>query len=1099
MLFLFFFTDTIKYNTGGINMNILRIRKYVAFLLLFVMLFSVFPLQSFALETNVENEQIEAEAESNTPEQLMPIAEAPRDHLLCRLVGDRFIPYDPDTDDPDADSPMDARPDSTYKYSDIFSAHSADMNGNKIKAGGAYTATTYGANDTAWFPAAGSSFSKELSFDGTHYVCIGAMYANQGPYSVSWESGNYCGLAIRPSQEDGYASTSNSAYYIRGSGVPSYKLELLKTKHIPQYTQEEFTVINLIYAVANGMGGMDVNAGSATHIAAAYTLVMNVVLGYIGLGSDYLFHGLPIATTSTAVNKEMCEILVRCEVYSREKLLGGSATGDNTLARLKAKLNYTPTDMTDYTVKNGAATYEDMRYLQINKSTSSGNQIYIWGVNSIEFTPSKPVALKKTIQASGSALACIQGNPLYSLAGAEYAIYKSYVSSDTLEETLITDANGNATSAKLYPVGTVLYAVEAKAPPGYLKTSEAAILTVSADASENVFCVSDTPSFDPEVLKITKTGADSVKIQGAVFQVEFFAAASPTGAANRTWYFQSDTNGVVKFDDTHLASGYTSDALFKPDSSTAFPLGCIKVTEVKAAQGYSLPSGNNGTAYIYIRQNQNGIVATAAWGDVNGNPVTTIGMYTVTNDTVTAVNTEVYGAPFTVQKADPSGASLEGAIFRVDYFNAAWFDQTKLERTWYFKTDSNGFFTLDAAHLALGYTSSALFDVGKIPLGVMAVREWVAPTGYRAVSFTGAWRIKQASSGSSTVKSYWAASDCEMPTSSYGDSVYILDADPTLLYVKNAPLTGTMVMQKTSPEGNVEGYCFRLYRHENTAVGVSAKTWYGKSDAAGNVYNTDAGFSEPETRVYTFTDLLDGTYAFRELLSLLGAGDVWPESITFTTSGGITPACERTFTGDELHADTNGDCTVSNIVLTGLNGGGQLTVAIHNKPIADPGSITVHKVDEQNRPLSGVTFCLDFSTDSGATWAPVFSRAENESIIVGGCTSPGLMNGLLVTGSDGFAAFCGLHVSTQQADIRYRLTEVATLPGYGLLAEPVYVGSLSTAEEIDISFTVVNMPNFQLPQTGGSGFIDTVIGIIFAGAAALTVLLLLRKRRGSCV
>ena len=38
-----------------------------------------------------------------------------------------------------------------------------------------------------------------------------------------------------------------------------------------------------------------------------------------------------------------------------------------------------------------------------------------------------------------------------------------------------------------------------------------------------------------------------------------------------------------------------------------------------------------------------------------------------------------------------------------------------------------------------------------------------------------------------------------------------------------------------------------------------------------------------------------------------------------------------------------------------------------------------------------------------------------------------------------------------------------------------------------------------LPETGGSGFADTAIGIGIAGAAALAVLLLLRKRRGSCV
>ena len=994
-------------------MNTFRIRKYVAFLLLFVMLVSVFPIRSFALVSDVTDDQHELEAEIFTPEtteapsdlettepqvpeeeseasteakdfepadtessgtepstetgvpadthsqveeppapdnteqdveRLMPISEASRDHLLCRIVGDRFVPYDPDNDDLNADNPMDARPDSTIKYSDIFSAHSADMNGNKIKAGGAYSGISYG---NSWWPSSTANVSKELSFDGIHYVCIGAMYANQGPYSVSWESGDWCGLAIRPSQEDGYASTSNSAYYARGSGVPNYKLELLKTKQIPQYSEAEWTVINLICAVANGMSPLKVSTGSATHIAAAYTLVMNVVLGYIGLGSDYLFHGLPIATSSAAVNKEMCEILVRCEVYTKEKQLGGTATGDNTLNRLKTKLNYTPTDMTDYSVQNGTATYQDMRYLQINKSTSSGNQIYIWGVNSIEFESGKPVTLKKTIQASNSALGCIEGNPLYSLAGAEYSIYKSYVSSGSLQETLVTDENGNATSSKRYPVGTVLYAVEAKAPPGFLKTSGATMLTVSADNNENVFSVTDVPTFDPEALELTKTGTHSKKIQGAVFKAEFFAATSPTGAAKRTWYFQSDVNGRIRFDESHFADNYSSDALFKPDGVISFPIGCIKITEIKAAQGYVLPYGNSGTAYIYIKQSQPGKAATATWGDAAGNAVSTIGMYTITNDAVTAVNTE----------------------------------------------------------------------------------------------------------------------------------------------------GGTMSMQKASSNGNVEGYCFRLYRYKDEAAGVSSKTWRGKSDAEGNVYITDSDFNEPETKVYVFEDLLDGTYAFRELLSLYGTGNVWPEYITFITSGGTTPSCEMTFSGDALQEDTNGDCTISSIALTGLNGGGHLTVVIHNKPIAAPGGITVHKVDERNQPLSGVTFLLEYSQDDGTTWSPVFFQEEAAGIIAGGCTSPGLEDGLLITGADGIVAFFGLQGSTDQAAIRYRLTEVATLPGNSLLTGPVFEGELSPDDALDLEFTVVNSPNYQLPFTGGNGFVLSTIGIGMALCAAALAAGLSRRKK----
>ena len=241
--------------------------------------------------------------------------------------------------------------------------------------------------------------------------------------------------------------------------------------------------------------------------------------------------------------------------------------------------------------------------------------------------------------------------------------------------------------------------------------------------------------------------------------------------------------------------------------------------------------------------------------------------------------------------------------------------------------------------------------------------------------------------------------------------------------------------------------------------------------------------------------MTDGTYAFREVLSLHGAGNVWPESITFATSGGTTEACTLIFTGDQLVSHENGDCTVSGIALTGLDGGGALTVTIKNEPVYIPeGEITVRKVNEKGQPLSGVTFLLEYSVDNGGSWNPVTSRGEDEPVALGGCTSAGLTHGKLITGGDGLACFNGLCVETDEGPVLYRLTETATLPGYSLLSAPAFEGSLPESEDFVVTLTAVNMPEYQLPMTGGHGFGVTVFGVTTALLCMAALLMLLRKK-----
>ena len=319
-----------------------------------------------------------------------------------------------------------------------------------------------------------------------------------------------------------------------------------------------------------------------------------------------------------------------------------------------------------------------------------------------------------------------------------------------------------------------------------------------------------------------------------------------------------------------------------------------------------------------------------------------------------------------------------------------------------------------------------------------------------------------------------------------------LAASGNTVSFRNYPL-GTATMIKVSDSGDVAGYCFRLYRHKSGDN--SGRTWCGKSDADGRIYETDGDFNVLDSvKTFEFKGLTDGKYSFRELLSIHGAGNVWPESITLTTRGGSTAACDLSFTGEQLVAQENGDCTVSGIELTGLDGGGTLTITIKNEPVP-VGSITVRKVDESGKAMKGVSFLLEYSTDGGSTWAPVTSRGETEPMTPGSCTSAGLKNGKLVTGSDGLAAFTGLCVETDSGPILYRLTETETRPGYSLLAGPAYEGPLHEGEAHDVTVTAVNMPEFQIPMTGGRGFGFTIVGVFVALLSATALLVLLRKKR----
>ena len=193
-------------------------------------------------------------------------------------------------------------------------------------------------------------------------------------------------------------------------------------------------------------------------------------------------------------------------------------------------------------------------------------------------------------------------NNCYSLEGAQYGLYKS----ETLAEsskvgTLTMDANGKSNTVEL--AAGIYYAYEIAAPKGYAKSDKVTQFTVTAEQTTTLE-FSDAPQVNPIDILLEKVDADTNQnqpqgagtLKGAQFTVQYYAGlweanANPEDLGEiprRTWVFETDEQGIVKYAEEYLVSG---DALY-----AAMPLGTLVIQETKASEGYLL----NET--VFVRQ-----------------------------------------------------------------------------------------------------------------------------------------------------------------------------------------------------------------------------------------------------------------------------------------------------------------------------------------------------------------------------------------------------------------------------------------------------------------------------------------------------------------
>ncbi len=152
-----------------------------------------------------------------------------------------------------------------------------------------------------------------------------------------------------------------------------------------------------------------------------------------------------------------------------------------------------------------------------------------------------------------------------------------------------------------------------------------------------------------------------------------------------------------------------------------------------------------------------------------------------------------------------------------------------------------------------------------------------------------------------------------------------------------------------------------------------------------------------------------------------------------------------------------------------------------------PGKITIQKTDLKEQPLAGAKFLLEWSED-GSLWYPI-EYTEGETVVLGGCSNPDVVDGTLTTPKSGVLEWGNLHPA-----LYYRITELEAPEGYILLTEPAYEGKLPV-DDLEIVLRVVNCEVFTLPKTGSGTALFFRISSIFCAAVCISMLLLSSRKK----
>lgn len=208
------------------------------------------------------------------------------------------------------------------------------------------------------------------------------------------------------------------------------------------------------------------------------------------------------------------------------------------------------------------------------------------------------------------------GNPCYSLNGAEYSMYTD---SDCKEKALTSDdkpavlhLNEEGDSETLELETGIYYLKETEAPRGYALDSEPHSVEIGKDKT-TTYSARDIPKNDQVDLLIQKVDREtsinrpqgSASLKDAEYKVSYFSELPKNGmtedaleaavadrepakinGSDAVWVLRTDEDGRIYLSDPekYLVSGpeFFTDSSGKP----CFPIGVIRIEETKAPQGY---------------------------------------------------------------------------------------------------------------------------------------------------------------------------------------------------------------------------------------------------------------------------------------------------------------------------------------------------------------------------------------------------------------------------------------------------------------------------------------------------------------------------------
>ena len=657
----------------------------------------------------------------------------------------------------------------------------------------------------------------------------------------------------------------------------------------------------------------------------------------------------------------------------------------------------------------------------------------------------KTVTLTKT-SANTSITA---GNSNYSLAGAVYDVYEGNSATGTPVASFTTNSSGVATlSRKLYPNRTYTI-LERTPPPGYVKDTTPHLFYLTYNSA--TMDVVDDPQYVKIMVKKKDSGtktnvaAGNASLAGAVYAITY-----KENGVDKTVQKTTNSSGILYF--------------------TNVPLGEIKIQEISAPVGYKLDS--------------------------------TIHTYNVTSNKVTSAVYEMEPEDFTedvfkgkisltkqIEMLNVDAQLEQGAEYQVYLKSAGSYDAAKGTERDYLVTGADG----KATTKDLPYGTYTLHQVKGVP-----GRE---------------------------------LKDMDVDVHENGKT-YEVTIINELKYAQ-------LKIVKTSEDGNVAGFTFKVTR---LADGASATY---TTNAAGEIItdqmpvyvdadatqlyeykveeiNVPNKYRTPDTQTITLTY---GQTAEVSFYNQIARGTL---EILKVDHDGVTPLEGAKFeitddNGNVIATETSGPdgkIKVDSILYGQYHWseleapkGYDLDDTVHDFAIEHDeqveevtqentpsvGSITAKKVDADGNAMPGVEFTLEYSTDDGATWAPVEARAEDSKPSIGGCTSA-VVDGALITDENGVTTFNGLQVDNQTVTITYRLTETDTKSGNTLLAAPLFIGSLPQVlddgtETVDVVVTAVNNQSFTLPSSGGNGMMSVPVGIALVLISASCILMLTRKKR----